>query len=85
MFDVKNVAENLQSPKYRHWQQVRYLAGTHDYVQKIEVEKFIANKSVKHSLVGWSDTDFPRDVESKRSTSCAVLRLDGAVIPVNRR
>ena len=36
--DVKNGSENLQSPKYRHGQQVkrivRYLAGRRDYVQK---------------------------------------------------
>ena len=33
---MKNVSEKLQSPKYRHWQQVkqivRYLAGTRDFV-----------------------------------------------------
>ena len=83
MFDAKNVSENLQSPRYRHWQQVkrivRYLAGTRDYVQKIEVNSdVIANKSVnEHSLVGWSDTDFAGDVECRRSPSCAVLRLGG--------
>ena len=91
MFDVKNVSENLQSPKYRHWQQVkrivRYLAGTRDYVQKIEVNsEVILGKSVdQHSLVGWSDTDFAGDVESRRSTSCIVLRLDGAVIHTHSR
>ena len=79
----------LQSPKNRNWQQVKrivkYLACTRDYVQKIEVNSdVIANKSIKHPLDGWSDTDFVGDVESMRSTSCAVLRLDGAVIPVNR-
>ena len=36
--------------------------------------------SNEHSLVGWSDTDFAGDAESRRSTFCAVLRLDGAVI-----
>ena len=80
MFDVKNVSQNLQSLKYRHWQQVkrivRYLAGTRDYVQKIEVNSGVnANKCAnEHSLVGWL------------TTSCAVLRLDGAVthIRVNR-
>ena len=91
MFDVKNVSENLQSPKYRHWQQVkrivRYLAGTRDYVQKIEVNsEVILGKIVdQHSLVGWSDTDFAGDVESRRSTSCIVLRLDGAVIHTHSR
>ena len=95
MFDVKNVSDNLQPPKYRHWQQVkrrvRYLTGTPDFVQTIEViSGIIANKSAnEHSLVGWSDTDFAGDVELRRSTSCAVLRLDGAVIHthihVNRR
>ena len=91
MFDVKNVSENLQSPTYRHWQQVkrivRFLAGTRDYVQKIEVNSgVIACKSVDHhSLVGWSGTDFPGNVESRRSTSCAVLRLDGAVIHTHSR
>ena len=91
--EVKSVAEHLQSPKYRHWQQVkrivRYLAGTRDCVQRIEVHSdVIANKSAhEHSLVCWSDTDFEGDMESRRSTSCAVLRLDGAVIHilVNRR
>ena len=63
---MTNVSENLQSPKYRHWQQVkriaRYLAGRRDYVQKIEVNSdVIANKSAnEHSFVGWSDTDFGR-------------------------
>ena len=69
MFDVKNVLENLQSRKYRLWQHVkwvvRYLAGTRDYVQKIEVNsEVILGKSVdQHSLVGWSDADFAGDVE----------------------
>ena len=69
MFDVNNVLENLQSPKYRLWQQVkrvvRYFAGTRDYVQKIEVNsEVILGKSVdQHSLVGWSDADFAGDVE----------------------
>ena len=91
MFDVKNVSENLQLLKYRHWQQVkrivRYLAGTRDTVQKIEVNSdVIANKSTnEHSFVGWSDTDFAGGVESRRSTSCAVLRLDGAVIRTHSR
>ena len=86
MFDVKNVSEILQSPKYRHRQQVkrivRYLAGTRDSVQKIEVNSEVfANKSAnEHSLVGWSDTDFAGNVESRRSTSYAVPRLNGAVI-----
>ena len=75
MFDAKNVSENLQSPKYRHWQQVkrivRYLADTRDYVQKTDVNsEVIADRSVEqHSLAGWSDTDFGGDVESRRSTS----------------
>ena len=75
MFDAKNVSENLQSPKYRRWHQVkrtvRYLADTRDYVQKIEVNsEFIADRGVEqHSLAGWSDTDFGGDVESRRSTS----------------
>ena len=79
MFDVKNVSENLQSPKYRHWQQVkrivRYLAGTRDYVQKVEVNSEVnANKSAKeHSLVGWI------------TTSCAVLKLNGAVTQTHSR
>ena len=91
MFDVKNVSENLQSPTYGHWQQVklivRFLAGTRDYVQKIEVNSgVIACKSVdQHSLVGWSGTDFPGNVESRRSTSCAVLGVDGAVIHTHSR
>ena len=56
-------------------------------MQKIEVNsEVIAGKSVdEHSLVGWSDTDFAGDVESRRSTSCAVLRLDGAVIHTHSR
>ena len=46
----------------------------------------IENTSVnEHSLVGWSDTDFAGDVESRRSTSCAVLRLDGAAIHTHSR
>ena len=71
----ENVSENVQSPKYRRWHQVkrtvRYLADTRDYVQKIEVNsEFIADRSVEqHSLAGWSDTDFGGDVESRRSTS----------------
>ena len=91
MIDLKKVSENLQSPKYRHWQQVkemvRYLAGTLDYVQKIQVNsEVILDKNVdQHSLVGWSDTDFAGDVESRRSTSCAVLRSDGAVIHTHSR
>ena len=91
MFDAKNVSENLQSPKYRHWQQlkrtVRYLADTRDYVQKIEVNsEVIADRSgEQHSSGGWSDTDFAGDVESRRSTSCAVLRMDGAVIHTHSR
>ena len=74
MFDVKNVSDYLQSPKYRHWEQVkrivRYLAGTRDCVHKIDVNsEVIAVKSVdEDSLVGWSDTDFAGDVESRRST-----------------
>ena len=82
MFDVKNVSENLHSPEYRHWQQVKYLTGTPDSVQKIEVNsEAIASKSAnEHSLDGWSDTDFAGDVESRRSASCAMLRLDGSVI-----
>ena len=56
-------------------------------MQKIEVNsEVIAGKSVdEHSLVGWSDTDFAGDVESRRSTSCAVLRLDGAIIHTHSR
>ena len=80
MFDVKNVSENLQSPKYRHWQQVkrtvRYLAGTRDYVQKIEVNSEVKREqdcANEHSLVGWL------------TTSCAVLRLDGAVTHTHSR
>ena len=79
MFDVKNVSENLQSPKYRHWQQVkrivRYLAGTRDFVQKIEVNSEVnANKCAnEHSLLGWL------------TTSCAVLSLDGAVTHTHSR
>ena len=46
----------------------------------------IVNMSAnEHSLGGWSDTDFAGDVESRRSTSCAVLRLDGAVIHTHSR
>ena len=65
---------------------VKYLACTRDYVQKIEVNSdVIANKSAnEHSLVGWSDTDFAEDVDPG-STSCAVLRLDGAVIHTHSR
>ena len=90
MFDANNVSENLQPPKYRHWQvkrMVKYLAGTRENVQKTEVNsEVIAGKSVdEHSLVGWSDTDFARDVESRKSTSCSVLRLDGAVIHTHSR
>ena len=58
MFDVKNVSESLQSPKYRQWQQVkrmvRYLAGTRDWVQMIEVnsEVIVGKSAEQHSLVG---------------------------------
>ena len=91
MSDLKNVSENLQSPKYRHWQQVkgmvRYLAGTLDYIQKIQVNsEVILDKNVdQHSLVDWRDRDSAGDVESRRSTSCAVLRSDGAVIHTHSR
>ena len=48
--------------------------------------EIILGKSVdQHTLVGWSDTDFSGNVESWRSTSCAVLRLDGAVIHTHSR
>ena len=50
----EDVSETLQSPKYRHWQQVkrtvRYFAGTCDYVQQIEVN---------NKVIG----DFAGDVE----------------------
>ena len=81
MFDVKNVSENLQSPTYRHWQQVkrivRFLAGTRDDVQKIEVNSgVIACKNVdQHSLVGWSETDFAGNVESRWSTSLCSAQI----------
>ena len=64
---------------------VKYLAGTRGPSAEDRSEKFIANKSVKHPLDGWSDKDFAEDVESRRSTSCAVLRLDGAVIHTHSR
>ena len=58
MFDVKNVSENLQSPKCRHWQQVkrivRYLAGTRDCVQKIEKNSdVIASKECQRTFPCW--------------------------------
>ena len=83
--DAKNVSENLKYTKYRHWQQVKrmiqYLAGIRYRVQKIEVNnEVVVGKSIdQHFLVGWSDTDFAGDVESRTRISCAVLRLDEAI------
>ena len=76
MFDVKCVSEALDSPAYKDWVKVkgivRYLAGTPDYLLKLDVTKSIFPD--KYELAGWSDTAFAGDREKRRSTSCALLR-----------
>ena len=56
---------------------LRYMKGTQHYENLIEVEKddFLAG-----ILDGYSDTDWAKDQATRKSLSCGILMIGGAVI-----
>ena len=76
-FAVNKAAKFCENPKSAHWSAVkrilRYLKGTIDVGISYGVKK-------DHSLVGFCDSDFAGDVDTRRSTTGFVFMINGGPV-----
>jgi hypothetical protein len=78
---VGNVGKYMENPKKQHWDAVkrifRYLNGTRDF-------GLIYTKG-HHNLVGYSDSDYAGDIETRKSTTGYVFQLGNNTVTWNSR
>ncbi len=77
---VRELGRRASSPCMRHWRALqhvaRYLAGT----LSISMKYFKSNSNLKDVLVGYSDSDWATDPETRRSVTGYILLFDNSPI-----
>ncbi|XP_066311281.1 secreted RxLR effector protein 161-like [Miscanthus floridulus] len=78
-YSVGVVSRYMEAPRKQHWAAVkhilRYLKGTIGYGYKYE-----RGTELKPILLGYSDSDFARDVEDRKSTMGVIHFLDNSLV-----
>jgi hypothetical protein len=78
-FQAGQIAQHCENPGLKHWNAVkrvlRYLAGTKNHGLC-----FGGSESNLNEIVGYSDADYGGDIETRRSTSGSIFKLNGGPV-----
>jgi hypothetical protein len=78
-FQAVQIAQHCENPGLKHWNAVkrvlRYLAGTKNHGLC-----FGGSESNLNEIVGYSDADYGGDIETRRSTSGSIFKLNGGPV-----